>query len=397
MIHFGFRFTTLLAVLFISYGASALSNFCGGARSIHCGKTPSAVFDNGGRLLAVFKQDKHVYFTVSRDAGKTYSEPRAVNSVPETIYANGENRPKIALGKDEEILVSWTQKTAERFSGNIRFSRSIDGGNSFSVPITVNDDGLMTSHRFDQLHVTPSGRVYIAWLDKRDKVAAMAEGGKYKGAALYYAVSDDAGLSFSNNIKVADGSCECCRIASANHGSDNMAVFWRHIYGLNTRDHGLAVLTPKGPAKVDRATQDEWKIDACPHHGPHMASATEPGRYHLVWFSQGDVRKGIHYGMYNAETAVMSNVIPVDHGAGASHPLVAAVGNTVYVLWKFYDGEITRLQLNRSIDGGANWQSTETLLTSSEDSDHPQLIAAQGRVFIGWSAKKEGYRVIEIH
>jgi len=397
MTHIGFRFATLLAVLFISHGASALSNFCDGARSIHCGKTPSAVFDDGGRLLVVFKKDKHVYFTMSRDAGKTYSQPRAVNTVPETIYANGENRPKIALGKDEEILISWTQKTAERFSGNIRFSRSIDGGNSFSVPITVNDDGLMTSHRFDQLHVTPSGRVYIAWLDKRDKVAAMAEGGKYKGAALYYAVSNDAGLSFSKNFKVADGSCECCRIASANHGSDNVAVFWRHIYGLNTRDHGLAVLTPKGPAKVDRATQDEWKIDACPHHGPHMANAKELGRYHLVWFSQGDLRKGIHYGMYDVETAVMSNVSPVDHRAGASHPLVAAVGSKVYVLWKFFDGEITRLQLKRSIDGGENWQSTETLLTSSEDSDHPQLIAAKGKVFIGWSAKKEGYRVVEVH
>jgi len=390
-------FPLLLSLLFMTPWVSAWGSICDGEMSIHCGKTPSAVFDNKGRLLAVFEKDRHVYFTMSRDSGKTYSEPRAVNLAPEIIYTNGENRPKIALGKNEEILVSWTQKTAGRFSGNIRFSRSIDGGSFFSTPITINDDGLMTSHRFDQLQVTPSGRVYIAWLDKRDKLAEMAEGGTYTGAALYYAISEDGGSSFSKNLKVADHSCECCRIASASHGSDNVAVFWRHIYGLNTRDHGLAVLTPSGVSKAGRATQDDWKIDACPHHGPHMANGEALGRYHLVWFSLGEHHKGIHYGMYDAETAVMSKVFAVDGRAGGSHPLVAAVGNKVYVVWKFFDGENTRLLLIRSIDGGDKWGPTETLLTSSEASDHPQLILAQGKVVIGWLAEQEGYRVINVH
>ena len=65
--------------------------------------------------------------------------------------------------------VSWTKRSPERFSGDIRFSRSIDQGKSFSPAQTINDDGLVTSHRFDALLTDHRGDVYLAWLDKRDR------------------------------------------------------------------------------------------------------------------------------------------------------------------------------------------------------------------------------------
>ncbi len=397
MIRFGLSIQLLLFLFFASPLALGSSSLCDGQLSIHCGKTPSAVFDDQGKLLAVFVKGTHIYFTSSSDSGLTYSAPRVVNTVPEKIYARGENRPKIALGKKGEVFVSWTQKTEGRFSGDIRFSRSTDGGEVFSAPRTINDDGLLTSHRFDQMQVTPSGRVYIAWLDKRDKLAVKKQGEEYSGAALYYSTSEDSGASFSANMKVADHSCECCRIASASHGEDEVAVFWRHIFDLNTRDHGLSILTPDGAVDTRRATRDDWKIDACPHHGPHMSNGKNPGDYHLVWFSQGERHKGIYYGSYSVESAEMSNLFAVDQRAGASHPLVSVVGNQVVVFWKYYDGENTRLQMIRSMDGGVQWKPAKTLLLAVGDSDHPQLVVGSNRVQIGWLAEQEGFRVVDIH
>mgnify|MGYP003344883948 CR=1 FL=1 len=55
-----------------------------------------------------------------------------------------------------------------------------------------------------------------------------ASGRSYRGAALYYAVSSDAGATFAGDFKAADHTCECCRIALAPaagggvHGGDGL-------------------------------------------------------------------------------------------------------------------------------------------------------------------------------
>ena len=140
------------------------------------------------------------------------------------------NRPKIVVRKGV-IYVSYTRGLAKPMSGDIRFSRSTDGGKTFSAPVTVNDNREVISHRFETLGVNDRGQVFLAWLDKRDLSAAAKRGEKYAGAAVYYAVSDDGGASFRPNVKVADHSCECCRVAMAMDMDGSPVILWRHIFG----------------------------------------------------------------------------------------------------------------------------------------------------------------------
>ena len=187
---------------FVSAGVFTLAAFlltttvqaaadCDSQPSIHCGSTPSATLAEG-RLWTAFVQDQHVYVSSSDDFGKQFSEAVRVNPVPEDAEHNGENRPKIIVNGDE-IYVTWTLKTSPRFTGEIRFSRSLDAGRTFSEPRTVNDDGLFTGHRFESLFLTESGHLYLTWIDKRDLEAAIEAEQPYSGAAIYYAVSDDGG------------------------------------------------------------------------------------------------------------------------------------------------------------------------------------------------------------
>ena len=104
---------------------SAMPCVSDAATSVHCGSAPSATFDAEGNLWVAFVQDKFVYVSKSLDNGLSYSDPIKVNSVAEDAEHNGENRPKIIVGKNSNIFVSWTQKTSPRFTGEIRFSRSI--------------------------------------------------------------------------------------------------------------------------------------------------------------------------------------------------------------------------------------------------------------------------------
>ncbi|UUZ54529.1 hypothetical protein LP419_40515 [Massilia sp. H-1] len=106
------------------------------------------------------------------DAKKTWSAPRQVLRVPEPVEANGEGRPKLAFGPAGQLYLSYTSPLGKPHTGNIRFVRSLDGGTSFSDPVTLQSDRALTGHRFDSLIVDRAGRVFVAWIDKRDLDAA---------------------------------------------------------------------------------------------------------------------------------------------------------------------------------------------------------------------------------
>ena len=106
----------------------------------------------------------------SGDLGQTWSGPTRVNQVPEATDPGGDARPKVAIGLGGEVYVSWTKALGKPHTGEVRFSRSLDGGRTFSAPLTVHADRQLIAHRFDALAVNRDGEVFVAWIDKRDLV-----------------------------------------------------------------------------------------------------------------------------------------------------------------------------------------------------------------------------------
>ncbi len=49
-----------------------------------------------------------------------------------------------------------------------------------------------------------------------------------------------------------------------------------------------------------------------------------------------------------------------------------------------------------SRDGGKTWGAPATLLTSSNEADHPQLLQSQGRIFLIWNIPEQGSKVVEL-
>lgn len=368
----------------------------GALPSHHCGRTPVVRFDAQGRLWAVFSQNGHLYLSHSDDGGKTFTPPLVINRIPETIADDGENRPKLVLGDEGEVYVSWTVKTPGRYSGNVRFARSLDNGAHFDAPVTINDDRALISHRFDSMVRDSHGRVYLVWIDKRDLAAAENAGAEYAGAALYYTFSDDRGQSFVANRKLVDHSCECCRIALDVDQDDRVVALWRHVYPTNLRDHAIGRIdvaeTPIRGEPV-RATDDGWVIDGCPHHGPDISLSPHANgaSAHITWFTQGEKNRGLMYGRFNLETGRLENQQSIDATAAASRPQILATVERVWRAWKTFDGEDTLLLASHSQDDGRTWSTPATIAKTANGSDHPDLLSHDNEVFLSWHTQSEGF------
>ena len=157
---------------------------------------PTATFDPSGRVWVTWVEDSHVVVAHSSDQGHSFSPGVRVTRKREPLDANGDARPKVAIGGRGEVFVAWTRAGTRPYTGDIRFARSVDDGHTFSEPIIVNDDGLATGHRFETLGVNANGDIFLVWIDKRDLEAAQANDQDYAGAALYYTWSTDGGLTF---------------------------------------------------------------------------------------------------------------------------------------------------------------------------------------------------------
>jgi hypothetical protein len=354
----------------------------------------SAAFDAHGALWAVNKSGGHVVLRRSADAGKSWSAPQPVNAVAEGIGAEGDARPKIALGTRGEVYVSWTKPLAKPYTGDIRFARSLDGGKTFSVPVTVHTNRQEITHRFDALTVTRDGKLFIAWIDKRDMVAA-GNAGTYRGAAVYFAVSDNQGASFRGDFKLADHSCECCRIALLPRDGGSVLALWRHVFEPNVRDHALAVMHADGRVgSTRRATYDEWALDVCPHHGPSLA-ADGDGRLHAVWFTQGVKREGVFYGRLRVSGEGGVDALRRVGGEAAAHADIAAAGKRIVVVWKEFDGMRSQLRAMISDNGGDSWRERELRATAGA-SDQPRVLQHNGAFYAFWNTQREGFTTIAV-
>jgi hypothetical protein len=364
--------------------------------ALECALAPTAAFDSNGRLWVVWALGGHVYLSHSDDKGVSFGSPLPVNRLPERIAADGENRPKVIPGMDGQLYVSWTMRLPKPYSGDVRFAYSKDGGKNFSAPVTINDNRDITSHRFESMGVNERGELFLAWLDKRDQLAQSRSGKKYAGAALYYTVSTDGGASFRANRKLADHTCECCRTAMAFDRQGNPVIVWRHVFAENIRDHAITRLSGQEPGSVRRLSFDQWKIDACPHHGPAIDIAGD-GRYHTVWFNNAPERHGLFYAFSEDHGDTFSE--PFNFGrydAGAAHPDVLALGDLVYLTWKEFDGKQTAALVMRSRDRGKSWSKPAVAAVTTGDSDHPFLISDGRAVYLSWHRRGLPYQAIPV-
>jgi hypothetical protein len=363
--------------------------------TLACATKVTPAFGPDGALWLVFMAGGRVSVARSDDLARSFAPAGFVDPGGLNLDWGPDARPKIAVDTTGRITVAFAHFKDKAFNAQVLFARSSDGGKTFSAPRGLTSDP--ESQRFEALAVDPSGAVFAAWLDKRNRAPARARGQEYVGAALAYAWSEDGGETFSQAGIAHDNTCECCRLGVGFAGPARPVVLLRNVFDGRVRDHAIVTFRdPATPGPVERVAVDDWAIDSCPHHGPSLAVASD-GTYHVTWYTNGRARKGLFYAHSGDGGRSFSTPMRLGNPArNPSRPFVLAGSDAVWLAWKEFDGERTTVNVTASRDGGKSWSPPRARADTIDTSDHPLLATDGRRVYLSWQTRIEGYRLLPL-
>jgi hypothetical protein len=359
---------------------------------LRCASKVTPTFAPDGTLWLAWMAGGQISVASSTDGGHSVSSPVQVTKDRLDLDWGPDARPKIVVDRKGGIVLAFSIFRDKAFNGQVLTTRSTDGGKSFDElrPITSNNE----SQRFEALGLDADGTVFAAWLDKRNRVPAQQIGQKYDGAGLFFASSKDGGTTYSEARLATDNTCECCRLGLAFAGPGRPVILFRNIFEGGVRDHGIVTFAdPATPGEVRRVSKDDWQIAACPHHGPSL-TISAAGTYHVTWYTNGKVRKGLFYARSQDEGRTFSEPLPIGRSdRNPTRPFVIASPRGLTIAWKEFDGEKTTVSLMTSHDDGNSWSKPIAVATTTDTSDHPLLVSDGQKIFLSWMTKADGYRI----
>lgn len=346
----------------------------------------------------------HLYFARSADGGGTWSAPVRITTTPNDVKPHGQASPRL-VAANGAIAVFWPNNihvAGRRFpASHLRFSRSTDGGATWTPATTLNDDttAALAGHTFHGAVFVPPSTFAVAWLDSRtqDPVHRTATAAdpheQHDGdATIYMARSNDLGATWSlQNTKLWGDACPCCRVSLAARSDGVIVAAWRSHMSGDVRDPVVATIgdAPSAPVRVHA---DDWVFAGCPHTGPAL-HVSETGVTSVAWYSGKPGSSGIFFAETGGDSLAFSTPIELVGAAAlpTGHPAIARGGRGAFVAFDINAAGRQQLSVAHIRDGRA----TTVSLPDSDGADHPQIIVMpDGAALVAWTEKSStGTRV----
>jgi hypothetical protein len=365
----------------LSLGPRLELKHSGKGHEIHLSGVAVAAAPDGGALLTWGAEEGQVNQLYVARIGAGESKPVRVN--PDTLSIEAlHHPPRLAVAQTGEVYLSWSsvkpKPEGTLFASDLRLSRSLDGGKSFSGHLRVNEDRPI-SHSFDGLAVAPDGTVLVSWLDSRTGGA---------NAGTYMARVVDAGTRVDGIARVGDDTCVCCRVDAAAGPGETVTLIWRKVFPGDIRDMVLSTSRDGGRSfgAANLVSADHWRITACPHRGGTVGIDGR-GRIYATWYTEGaQGRPDLYFATSDdgrtfgprRRLHTSSTSIP-DHARMA----VNREGRAV-IVWEDSTAVRRRIVFRYTADGGRTLSAVQTLSTAIKAWEPDIAVAPDGSFLIAW-------------
>ena len=246
-------------------------------RVVVTGRDPAAVYVLWQEII--FSGGSHggdILLARSLDGGRTFEEPHNLSRdragsgkgrLTKRRWHNGSL--DLASGGDGSLYASWTD-----YEGDLWLSRSTDGGETFSEPLSIADDGDLGPARAPSLVVQDAETVLLAW-------SAAGSG------AIHMIRSQDGGATFGKPRVVHrdDGHADAPKLLVGGSGALHL-FFARSSTGTIGNYHEYQVVH----ARLDDREQDFSRPVVISREPGSKAGAGFPsaalgrqGRLHVIW------------------------------------------------------------------------------------------------------------------
>ena len=374
-------------------GSKKSVSTCQGS-GLDCANAATPFFTADGKLLLAWTASGVVSVAQSMDGGKSFSPAVKIAEHGKALDTGSDARPQIVADSKGNVFLAYAFFKDSNWNAQINTARSVDGGNTFSTPESLVRDS--SSQRFPSLLIKPDDSLFVSWIDKRLVAYAKQRGVSRLGGSIAYSSSVDSGKTFQTEKIANESACECCRIGASLDEKNQVAIVYRAIFPGGIRDQASQVIGSKGAEPIRRVADDDWKTDACPHHGPSIA-VSGSGKFHVTWFTQGAKRAGVFYANSNNQGVSYSTPLKIGaEGANISRPYLFASANQVWLVWKEFDGKASSIYLKQSYDDGVTWSEVKLLTKTVGYSDHPLLVDQGQTIFLSWLTRADGYQLIKV-
>jgi hypothetical protein len=115
-------------------------------------------------LYARFGEDPGVYYVRSEDQGVTWSEPIWLD--PDILPNSNPKNPQFALDTGDGLHAVWNYSSLEEQGSNwVRYARSLDGGDTWSTPFTIDrEEGADSSNvSTDPIMAVQGETIHVIW------------------------------------------------------------------------------------------------------------------------------------------------------------------------------------------------------------------------------------------
>ena len=316
--------------------------------------------------------------------GESWSQTRTVAS-SRGFFVNWADFPSVISTPGGGLVAHWLERSGEgTYAYDVRLSRSLDGGATWSESFRPHEDGTQTEHGFVSLVPEPDSGFTAVWLDGRNWASASDQ----SGAEMTLRSRRYGGEGEADSEQLLDARiCDCCQTSSAYVG-DTLMVAYRDRSSEEIRDISVVTRDSSGWSDPVAVGDDQWMIPGCPVNGPSVAAQGDLGA--VAWF-------GLVAGTPEVKVAFTD-----DFGTSFSPPVLVERGSTeaatlgrvdlewistdtVLVSWLTALGADAEIRYRTvDIDGAVGAVKVLAKTNPSRSSGFPRMARASERVVFVW-------------